>query len=123
MRWKFPILLFGIFFIMAMPFLYFLIPNLIFLTIATILGVIGSSAVGVTNSMLAIELVRHDLRQAYFSITNLLALPFLIITTPVFAYLAQVYGLGTLFLVLALILALTIIVLSCASIFLKKEIV
>jgi hypothetical protein len=119
----FPILIFGIMMIAFMPFAYFLKPNLIFITIGTIIGVIGGSAVGVTNSLLTIELISHNLRQAYFSFTNLVSIPFFLIMAPILTYIAQVYSLSVLFLSLTIILVVVIIMLLIALLMFKKELV
>lgn len=118
---KFPILIFGVMMLAFMPFAYFFKPNLIFITIGTIIGVIGGSVVGVTNSLLAIELVNFDLRQAYFSFTNLMSIPLFLVMAPVLAYIAQIYGLSILFLLLTIILALIVIMLLTALIMFNKE--
>tara|TARA_Y100000310_G_C20674597_1_gene812229 strand:+ start:229 stop:1530 length:1302 start_codon:yes stop_codon:yes gene_type:complete len=118
---KFPILIFGTIMLALMPFSYYFNPSLIFITMGTILGIIGGSIVGVTNSLLAIELINFDMRQSYFSFTNLISLPFFLIIIPVLAYIAQTYGLTSLFLVLTYILAALVIILITASILFRKE--
>jgi hypothetical protein len=120
---KFPILIFGIIMIAFMPFIYYFKPDLIFVTIGTIIGVIGGSTVGVTNSLLAIELINYNLRQAYFSFTNLLSVPFFLVFAPILAYIAQAYGLSVLFLSLTAILVVLIIMLLTVSVIFKKELV
>ena len=106
-----------------MPFIYYFKPDLIFVTIGTIIGVIGGSTVGVTNSLLAIELINYNLRQAYFSFTNLLSVPFFLVFAPILAYIAQAYGLSVLFLSLTAILVVLIIMLLTVSVIFKKELV
>lgn len=118
---KFPILIFGVVMLAFMPLSFFFTPNLIFITVGTIMGVIGSSVVGVTNSMLAIDLISHELRQAYFSFINLASIPFLLVIVPVLSYVAQAYSLSALFISLAVILSVLLIVLLAASkIFINK---
>jgi hypothetical protein len=118
---KFPILIFGTIMVAFMPFAYFFKPNLIFITIGTTIGVIGSSAIGVTNSLLAIELINFDLRQAYFSFTSLVSIPFFLVMGPILAYIAQVYSLSIFFLLLTIILAIVITMLLLVSAIFKKE--
>ena len=118
---KFPILIFGAILVAFMPFAYYFREDLVFLTVGTIIGVIGSSAFGVANSLLSIELIGHDMRQAYFSFTNLVSIPFLLIGVPAMAYVGQIFGLSTLFLILTIISLTTIIVLFIAYLLLRKE--
>lgn len=118
---KFPILIFGIMMIAFMPFVYFLEPSLIFITIGTIIGVIGGSTVGVVNSLLVIELINFNLRQAYFHFINILSIPFFLIIAPILAYIAQIYGLSILFLSLTVILVVLIITLLIVGVIFKKE--
>jgi MFS family permease len=120
---KFPILVFGIIMVAVMPFAYFFKLDLIFITIGTIIGVIGGSVVGVTNSLLAIDLISHDLRQAYFSFTNILSIPFFLTLAPILAYVAHIYGLSILFLSLTGILLSLAIVLIIASMTFKERVV
>jgi len=118
---KFPILILGIVMIAFMPFSYYLKPDLIFITIGTIIGVIGGSVVGISNSLLTIELISHNLRKAYFSFTNIASIPFFLVFAPILAYIGHVHGLSLLFLVLTSILSALIIVLLLSSIIFKKE--
>ena len=120
---KFPVLIFGIIMVAFMPFAYFLKADLIFITIGTIIGVIGSSMVGVTNSLLAIELINSELRQAYFSFINLASIPFFLVMAPIFVYLVQIINLSELFLFLTIILVVLIVLLLIASVTFKKELV
>jgi len=120
---KIPILIFGIIMVAFMPFSYYFRPHIILITIGTIVGVIGSSTIGVTNSLLAIELVNHNLRQSYFSFINLMSIPFFLVMAPILVYIAQVYGLSELFLLLTVILVVLIVMLLTASVIFKKELV
>ncbi len=120
---KIPILIFGVVMLAFMPFVYFFKPNLILVTIGTIIGVIGSSTVGVTNSLLAIELINFNLRQAYFSFINVVSIPFFLIVVPILAYIAQDYGLSVLFLLLTVILVVLTVMLLIASVIFRKELV
>ena len=118
---KFPILIFGVTMAAFMPFAYFLKLDIIFITIGTIIGVMGSSAVGVTNSLLAIELISHNLRQAYFFLTNIASIPIFLIIAPILAYVAQTYGMSLLFLLLTSILSILATALLVAAVIFKKE--
>ena len=118
---KFPMIVFGIAMITVMPLTYFLKQDLIFLTMATIIGIIGNSIVGVTNSLLSIDLVSHESRQGFLSFTNLLSIPFFIVFAPILAFVAHYYGLNILFLMLTIILIILIIILIIAGKIFKKE--
>lgn len=118
---KFPILIFGILMLAAMPLMYYLNFDLAYLTIGTMLGVIGSSAIGVTSSLLAIELISSELRQAYFSFTNLISVPFLLVFVPLLAYVAQIYSLHILFLMLTIVLGSLAVLVFAASVIFRKE--
>ena len=118
---KFPILIFGIAMVAFMPFAYFLKADLMFITIGTIIGVIGSSTVGITNSFLAIELININLRQAYFSFINLASIPFFLIMAPIFVYFIKIFNLSELFLFLTIILVVLIIMLLILSVMFKKD--
>lgn len=121
---KMSMLIFGLMMVLVMPICYFLFGNdLSILTMATIVGVIGSSAVGVTNSMLAIELINHELRQAYFSFINMVTIPVFLVVIPIFSAISQFFGLNVLFLSLSIMMAVLIVSLSVFSIVFKKEIV
>lgn len=117
---KLPILILGIIMAAFMPFAYYLKQDLIFLTMGTIIGVIGITIVGVTNSFLTIGLINFDLRQSYFSLINLASIPFFLVISPVLAYIAQAYGLSILFLVLTTILLVLVIALLAASAIFKN---
>ena len=118
---KFPILIFGMIMVAFMPFTYFFRQDLVFITIGTIIGVIGGSIVGVTNSLLSIDLIHFNLRQTYLSFTSLASIPLFIVAVPVLAYIAQAYSLSLLFLMLVIIMSLVILMLLIASIVLKKD--
>lgn len=120
---KFHMLIFGAIMVAFMPFSYYFNPNLVIITIGTIIGVIGSSVVIVTTSLLAIELVDFELRKEYFSFANLASIPLFLIAAPILAYLAQAYGLSILFLILTIISAGVVVMLFAVSIALRKELV
>ena len=106
-----------------MPFSYFFKADLVFITIGTIIGIIGSSAFGVTNSLLVIELISLNLRKAYFSFFNIISIPFFLVIAPIMAFISQAYGLSILFQLLTAILVAVIAILLIACVTLKKEIV
>ncbi len=120
---KFYMLIFGAIMVAVMPYAYFFWDDLIVITMATIIGVIGGSVVGVSNSILAIELISHNLRQAYFSFTNIISIPFFIVVVPILAFIANNFGLKYLFLILALILLIVVIILLLCGIIYREEVV
>lgn len=120
---KFPTLIFGVILLAFMPLAYFLNLGLIFITIGTIIGVIGGSIFGVTNSLLAIDLISHEMRQAYFSFINFVSIPFFLVLAPLLAYITQIYGLSLLFMILTVILGVTAVMLLAAYFIFNKELV
>jgi MFS family permease len=118
---KFPILIFGVAMLAFMPFTYYFSQDLAFITFGTIIGVIGSSIIGVTSSLLTIELINYDKRQAYLSLVNLFSIPVFIIVVPIFALVAQIFGLTILFLTLAIISFLLLFVLLIGAFMLRRE--
>lgn len=120
---KFSMLIFGCIMVTIMPFVYYFQQDLVYITMATIIGIIGSSAVGVTNSLIVIELVNHELRQSYFSFTNLASIPVYLTLAPLLAFFAQIFLMQSLFLILALILAGVSLTLIFTTFILKKDIV
>ena len=103
---KCPTLVFGTLLMAIMPFSYYYMPNLIWITIGTILGVIGSSIVGVTSGLLTLDLIHENERKLYFSTYRKYTAISFVVLVPIFAYIAQAFGLSILFLVLSLVLVL-----------------
>jgi len=98
-----PMLAIGGFFVSLMPFMYYLGTGLGLLTAGTIMGVIGSSAIGVSSSMLVIEMLHEQDRKYFYIFNGLFSLVPYLILTPVFSYVAQYSGLKVVFLLLAAI--------------------
>jgi len=102
---KFPMLVFGTLLMAIMPLSYYYKPNLISIAMGTILGVIGGAITGVAQGLLTLDLINDYERKMYFESVSLFAtIPFLI-TIPIGSYIAQIFGLKTLFLILAFLLA------------------
>jgi len=118
---KFPMLVFGTLLMAIMPLTYYYNPNLISISIGTLIGFIGAAIVGVSHGFLTIDIMSEKERKAYFSTYSLLIIiPYLIII-PIGAYAAQVYGLRALFLILGLILALVVVPLYFLIIAIHKK--
>ena len=103
---KFPTLIFGTGLMVVMPLSYYYHPSLITVTVGTILGVVGAAVVGVANGLLTLELVREKERELYFSLYRIFTMIAYIILIPLLAYFTQLFGLSSLFLLLALLLVL-----------------
>ncbi|MAG08546.1 hypothetical protein CMO89_03670 [Candidatus Woesearchaeota archaeon] len=115
---KFPMLVFGTLLIAIMPLTYFYNPNLVSISMATMLGIIGAAIVGVAHGLLILDLLHEADRRYYFRVSNLLiTIPYLI-TIPLGSYIAQLYGLRTLFLVLGVALVGIVMPLYLVIIFL-----
>jgi len=106
---KFPMLVFGTMLMAIMPFTYYYNPNVIAIGMATLLGVIGGSIAGVARGLLAIDMLHEDLRKRYFSISSFLFIIPYIILIPVGSYIAQAFGMKTLFLLLGLSLVVFVV--------------
>ncbi|MBU4284273.1 MAG: hypothetical protein KJ968_04130 [Nanoarchaeota archaeon] len=118
---KFPMLVFGTLLMAIMPLTYYYNPNLVSISIGTLIGFIGAAIVGVSHGLLTIDIMPENQRKAYFSTYSLLIIiPYLIII-PLGAYAAQVYGLRALFLLLGLILAFIVVPLYFLIIVMHKK--
>jgi len=106
---KFPMLLFGTMLMAIMPLSYYYKPNLISISMGTILGIIGGAITGVAQGLLTLDLINDYERKMYFESVNLFATIPLLITIPLGSYIAQVLGLKTLFLLLAILLACVVV--------------
>ncbi len=118
---KFPMLVFGTLLMAIMPLTYYYNPNLVSISIGTLIGFIGAAIIGVSHGLLIIDLMSENERKIYFSTYNLLVIiPYLVII-PIGAYAAQVYGPRTLFLILGLILAFIVVPLYFLIIVMHKK--
>jgi MFS family permease len=97
-------LVFGTLLIAIMPLTYFYNPNLVAISMATMIGIIGAAIVGVANGLLILDILHERDRKYYFRVSNLLITIPYIITIPIGSFIAQAFGLKTLFLVLGLTL-------------------
>ena len=96
-------LVIGGIFLSAMPFVYYLGSSLGLLTAGTIIGVIGASALGVSSSMLLIELLHEQDRESYYILSGIFSVIPYMIFVPIFSYAAQKFNLGIVFLALSIV--------------------
>jgi len=92
-----------------MPLTYYYNPNIVSISMATVLGIIGGSVAGVARGLLSFDLIRDDMREKYFSISSVLYVFPYVIGIPLGALIAQNSGLQTLFFYLGLALILFVI--------------
>jgi len=118
---KFPMLVFGTLLMAIMPFTYYYNPNLVSIAISTLLSFIGAAIVGVSHGLLISDLMPENKRKTYFSAYSILITIPYIIMIPIGAYVAQIYGLKTLFLLLGLILTLIVAPLYFLTLIIHKK--
>ena len=106
---KFSMLAFGTVLMAIMPLTFYYNPNLVSIAMGTLIGIIGASVTGVAHGLLTLEIIPEKIRQTYFgSFSLLISIPFLI-TTPIFSYIAHIYGLRNLFLILGVMLLVIVL--------------
>jgi len=118
---KFPMLVFGTLLMAIMPLTYYYNPNLVSISIGTLIGFIGAAIVGVSHGLLISDLMPENKRKIYFSAYGILITIPYIIMIPTGAYIAQIYGLKTLFLLLGLILTLVVVPLYLLILIIHKK--
>ncbi len=106
---KVPMLVFGTLLLAIGPITFYYNPNLLSISVAMFLSTIGSAICGVSFGLLAMEMVREDLKSSYTALSNLLTIIPYAIFVPIGAYIAQVYGMDKLFLILTLILVFVVV--------------
>jgi Na+/melibiose symporter-like transporter len=106
---KFSMLAFGTVLMAIMPLTFYYNPNLVSIAMGTLIGIIGASVTGVAHGLLTLEIIPEKIRQTYFgSFSLLISIPFLI-TTPISSYIAHIYGLRNLFLILGVMLLVIVL--------------
>lgn len=106
---KFPMLVFGTILIAITPLTFYYNPNLVSITIGTLLGVMGGAIVGISHGFLAMELLPQKLRDSYFNISSVfITIPYFI-AVPAGGYLGQTVGLRKLFLALGIMLIVIVV--------------
>ena len=106
---KFPMLVFGTILIAITPLTFYYNPNLVSITIGTLLGVMGGAIVGIAHGFLAMELLPPKLRDSYFNISSVfITIPYFI-AVPLGGYMGQTAGLRNLFLSLGVMLIATVV--------------
>ncbi len=98
---KFPMLVFGTLLIAIGPVTYYYNPNLLSISVAMFLSTIGSAICGVSFGLLTIEFVREDRKASFAQLSNLLTLIPYALFIPLGSYVAQSFGMPTLFLALS----------------------
>ncbi len=104
-----PLLTFGTLMVAMQPLIYYFSPNLLAISMATMIGIIGASLSGLAIGLLVIHALAEEERSKYYTVFSfLLTIPYIILI-PLGSYFAQVFGLRLLFLVLGLSLIILII--------------
>ncbi len=99
-----PLLTFGTLMIATQPLVYYFSPNLLAISMATMVGIIGASVLGLATGLLITHALKEDEREEYYMIFSFIITVPYIIFVPLGALLAQALGLKLLFLILALTL-------------------
>lgn len=118
---KLPTLVLGTLLMAVMPLSYYYKPSLVLVTMGTIVGVMGSTIVGVVSGLLTLDLVHENERNSYFSTYKVYTIISYIVLVPLFSYFAQVFGLSNLFLLLALVLVFIVTPVYITTIVRYKE--
>ncbi len=120
---KLPMMVFGTLLMAIMPLTYYYNPNLVSIAVGTLIGFIGAAILGVAHGLLTTDLMSENERKIYFSSYSILIIIPYLIMIPLGSYLAQIYGLKNLFLVLGLILIFLVVPFYLTLIFTynKKE--
>ena len=99
-----PTLVFGALLLAMMPLVCAYNPHFISMSLANALSVLGAAILGMSQGLLIRKLLNEEQRKLYFAALSIaVIIPFLILI-PIGAWVAQFYGLVTLFKVLAIVL-------------------
>lgn len=99
-----PLLTFGTLMVAIQPLAYYFSPNLLAISMATMVGVIGASLTGLAIGLLVSHALEKEHRSNYYKVfSSLITIPY-IIFIPIGSYIAQIVGLKILFLILSLLL-------------------
>ncbi len=99
-----PLMVFGSLLIAILPLTFAFNPNILAIGIAMMFSVIGSSIMGVSQGLLANELLTQEKRNKYFSCNGFIMTFPMLILIPAGAYAAQFLGLERFFMLIAGIL-------------------
>jgi MFS family permease len=102
---KFPMLVFGTLLLAIMPLSFVYKPNLLSISLGTMLGIIGGVICGVAQGLLTLDILKEHEREAYVKASQIMTIMPYFIAIPIAAYVAQVFGLKILFLWLVIALA------------------
>ena len=97
-----PLLTFGTLMVATQPLTYYISPNLLAISMATMVGVIGASLTGLAIGLLVTHALEKEDRTKYYAVFSFLATIPYIIFVPLGSYVAQIVGLKILFLILGL---------------------
>jgi len=99
-----PTLVFGTLLLAMMPLVCAYNPHFLSMSLANALSVLGAAILGMSQGLLIRKLLNEEQRKLYFAALSIaVIIPFLILI-PIGAWVAQFYGLVTLFKVLAIVL-------------------
>lgn len=106
---KFPMLVFGTLLMAIMPLTFYYNPNIVSISMGVIIGTIGAAINGTAHGLLTLDFIPETKRQSYFStIGFIVTIPSLILII-LGSYIAEIYGLKKLFLLLGLSLAVIVV--------------
>lgn len=116
-----PLLVFGTLLVAILPFTYYANPNLTTISMATVCGIIGSAITGLATGLLISNRLPDAERETFYSSYSVIVtIPYLILL-PMGAYLADVYTLRIMFLVLSVILAIVVMPLYFILLFIEGK--
>jgi len=120
---KFPMLLFGTLLMAMMPLSFYHNPNIVSVSIGTIIGIIGAGMVGTAQGLVALDSLKDDERVRFFNFLGAATVIAYLILIPLGSLLAYWYGMTFLFLLLVLALCLLVAPLYLLIVFLygRKE--
>ncbi|MFH1173737.1 MAG: hypothetical protein V1725_01245 [archaeon] len=100
-----PMLVFGTLLVAILPLTIYASPMLISVGTATAISIIGAALLGTAQGMFFRKILLKDELAGYFSSLALLSIIPIIILVPIFSWMAQSYGIGTVMLLLALLIS------------------
>lgn len=116
-----PMLVMGTLLLAILPLTYYFRPSLTNIAMATVSGIIGSAIAGLATGLLISNRLPEAEREAYYnSYSVIVTIPYLILF-PAAAWLADVYALKVMFLVIGAMLALVVMPLYFALLFVERQ--
>ncbi len=117
-----PMLVMGTLLLAILPLTYYYRPSLTNIAMATVCGIIGSAIAGLATGLLISNRLPEAEREAYYSSYSVIVTIPYIILFPIAAYLADLYSLKIMFLVLGGVLALVVMPLYFALLFVENRV-